>query len=43
MPGRRRKKRSSIAGWPDGTFRPTQVVTRQAMAAFLIRALELEN
>jgi len=24
-------------GWPDGTFRPSQAVTREAMAAFLYR------
>lgn len=26
-----------VKGWPDGTFRPTLPVTRQAMAAFLYR------
>jgi hypothetical protein len=31
-----------ITGWPDGTFRPTLTVTRQAMSAFLYRAFELE-
>jgi putative N-acetylmannosamine-6-phosphate epimerase len=30
-------------GWPDGTFRPTLPVTRQAMAAFLFRAFDLET
>lgn len=25
------------SGWPDGTFRPTATVERQAMAAFLVR------
>lgn len=33
---------SGIAtGYPDGTFRPSNFVTRQAMAAFLARALGL--
>lgn len=36
--------RSGItAGWPDGTFRPNEPVTRQAMAAFLARALGLHH
>jgi hypothetical protein len=30
-------------GWSDGTFRPDQPVTRQAMAAFLARALGLHH
>jgi hypothetical protein len=34
--------RSGIStGFPDGTFRPSAVLTRQAMAAFLARALGL--
>ena len=24
-----------VSGWPDGTYRPANDVTRQAMAAFL--------
>ena len=30
------------SGYPDGTFRPSDNVTRMAMAAFLVRGLELE-
>jgi len=30
-------------GYDDGTFRPSANVTRQAMAAFLSRALELDQ
>jgi len=30
-------------GFPDGTFRPSASVTRMAMAAFLVRALDLED
>ncbi|MEZ0343289.1 MAG: S8 family serine peptidase [Caldimicrobium sp.] len=30
-------------GWPDGTFRPEEPVTRSAMAAFIIRAKERTN
>lgn len=30
-------------GWDDGTFRPTNTVLRQDMAAFLIRLLELTH
>ena len=29
--------RGVTTGWPDGTFRPTATVERQAMAAFLYR------
>ena len=28
-------------GFPDGTFRPTELVTRAQMATFLVRALGL--
>ena len=32
------KQRGITAGWSDGTFRPTDGIERQAMAAFLYRA-----
>ena len=28
-------------GWPDGTFRPGEATSREAMAAFLYRASKL--
>ena len=31
-----------VTGWPDGTFRPTAPVTREAMAAFLYRFWDLD-
>lgn len=32
-----------VGGYPDGTFRPQQAVTRQEAAAFLARLLKLES
>ena len=29
-------------GWPDDTFKPDELVARQAMAAFLVRGLDLD-
>lgn len=34
--------RGVVAGWPDGTFRPTAPVTREATAAFLYRFVDLD-
>lgn len=31
-----------VTGWPDGTFRPTAPVSREAMAAFLFRFWDLD-
>jgi hypothetical protein len=32
-----------VTGYPDGTYRPGQVITRGQMASFLARALDLEG
>lgn len=34
--------RDVVTGWPDGTFRPTAPVSREAMAAFLYRFVDLD-
>ncbi len=33
------KERGITKGWPDGTYRPYENISRSAMAAFLIRAV----
>ncbi|MCM3788875.1 pectinesterase family protein [Domibacillus indicus] len=32
-----------VSGFPDGTFHPGQVITRQEMAAMIVRAMKVEN
>jgi hypothetical protein len=37
------KELGVVAGYPDGTFRPDQIVTRAEMARFIVAALGLEQ